>query len=261
MSVVSMEVSGGGVGDRPARTRSGVPSPLTCPAVADPRLLLLSSSDRGGVGRDEQAVDVTSDVALEAAHRTSTGCAFADALVDVGAGCRVPSEMDHDDAPQRHVGVSVAATVEPVAGPVCLRSSRNGAHVGLPRPARGTLGSSASAITTPAPPAARRREGRPVTPRAGPSPTPSTRTPEQPTATATVSTCTRSGRPASSSTPSTVTSGNPTSRAHMGVAFVSNRGSSGSDGVRTPDSVEPLPAPRGPVLRRYTPLTQVRSAA
>lgn len=82
--------------------------------VADPMLLLLSSSDCGQVGGREEPVDIAGDVALETAHGASTGLALADALVDVGARCRVPSEANHDDAPQRHVGVPVAAAVEPV---------------------------------------------------------------------------------------------------------------------------------------------------
>lgn len=68
--------------------------------VADPMLLLLSSGDWDDIGSGcEQAVDVASDVALEAAHRASAGLALADALVDVGAGRWVPSEANHDDAP------------------------------------------------------------------------------------------------------------------------------------------------------------------
>ncbi len=68
--------------------------------VADPMLLLLSSGDWDDIGSGcEQAVDVASDVALEAAHRASAALALADALVDVGAGRWVPSEANHDDAP------------------------------------------------------------------------------------------------------------------------------------------------------------------
>ena len=88
------------------------PNAVIC---ADPMLLLLSSSDEVSLGRCEEAVDVAGGVALEAAHRASTGLALADTFVDVGTGCGVPSEADHHDAPQRHVGVPVAAAVEPVS--------------------------------------------------------------------------------------------------------------------------------------------------
>jgi hypothetical protein len=85
---------------------------------ADPMLLLLSSGGWDGFGCGEQAVDVASDVTLEAAHCSWAGLAFADALVDVGAGLGVPAEPDHDDPPQRHVGVAVPSAVQPM--PVLL---------------------------------------------------------------------------------------------------------------------------------------------
>lgn len=86
----------------------------TATQVADPMLLLLSSSDWDNVGRCEEAVDIEGDVALEAAHRASRGVALANTLVDVRASSWVPPKADNHDAPQRHVGLAVAATVESV---------------------------------------------------------------------------------------------------------------------------------------------------
>jgi hypothetical protein len=63
----------------------------------------------------EQGVDLAGDVALEAAHRFLFGLAVLDPSFDVVAGSGVIDHAGQHDAPQRGVGVPVAATVEAVA--------------------------------------------------------------------------------------------------------------------------------------------------
>src|SRR5579884_482739 len=81
--------------------------------VADPMLLLLSSSELARIAADgEDPVDVACDVALQAAHRLSTGLALADSTLEVGACDGVPAQPDEHDAPQRHVRIAVPAAVQ-----------------------------------------------------------------------------------------------------------------------------------------------------
>ena len=65
-------------------------------------------------------VDLACDEAFEAADRVAFGVSFGDASFEVGDGwCVSAAETDHDDGPQRGVGLAVTATVEamPVGSP------------------------------------------------------------------------------------------------------------------------------------------------
>src|SRR5688500_13394337 len=63
----------------------------------------------------EVSVELTSDVALEAALDLAVGSAFGVASFGVGAGGGVVAEAAEGDDMQRAVELSVAGTVEPVA--------------------------------------------------------------------------------------------------------------------------------------------------
>ena len=63
----------------------------------------------------ELVVDLAGDVALEAADGFFLGAALGDAAGDVGAGAFVADHAGEHDAPQRRVGLSVAAAVEAVS--------------------------------------------------------------------------------------------------------------------------------------------------
>ena len=72
-----------------------------------------SSSGRLG-GQD--AVELSSDVALQTADDLGLGLAFLGASLDVGAGRPVPGHPPDRDQVQRPVRLSVAAPVQPVPG-------------------------------------------------------------------------------------------------------------------------------------------------
>src|SRR5512132_658155 len=72
---------------------------------------------RGGwvveVGEDG-AVDLAGHVAFQAADDLALGQSLGGAAGEVGLGPRVVVHADQDDAPQRVVGLAVAAAIEPV---------------------------------------------------------------------------------------------------------------------------------------------------
>jgi hypothetical protein len=81
-------------------------------------MLLLSVKLVGGawaveVGEDG-AVDLAGHVAFQAADDLALGQSLGGAAGDVGLGPRVVVHADQDDAPQRVVGLAVAAPIEPV---------------------------------------------------------------------------------------------------------------------------------------------------
>ena len=59
--------------------------------------------------------DVSGDVAFQAADDLSFALALSGSSGDVGAGAGVGGHADEHDAPERFVGESVAARVEPFA--------------------------------------------------------------------------------------------------------------------------------------------------
>ena len=63
-----------------------------------------------GWGRDD-LVDLTGDVALQAADGFASGFAFGDAASEVVAGAGVPAQPEQSDAVERGVGSAVAAGV------------------------------------------------------------------------------------------------------------------------------------------------------
>ena len=65
-------------------------------------------------GRAQVRIDLTGDVALQAADDLGLGLSFFGAAFDVGAGGRVRSHAGEHDPPQAMVGLPVAAGVEPV---------------------------------------------------------------------------------------------------------------------------------------------------
>src|SRR5580700_11185592 len=64
----------------------------------------------------DELVDLAGDVALQAADDLAAGLAFCPAAGDVVPGALVAGEPDHDDPPERVVGLAVAALVQPVPG-------------------------------------------------------------------------------------------------------------------------------------------------
>ena len=72
--------------------------------------LLLSV--KGFFDRVEVAVDLAGDVALQAAHDLSFALAFGGATLDVAPGSWVFAHADEHDAPERFVGLAVAARVQ-----------------------------------------------------------------------------------------------------------------------------------------------------
>jgi hypothetical protein len=62
---------------------------------------------------DQGVVDLTGEVALDAAHDLGFGQAFLGPPFDIGTGAGTEPHPDHGQV-QRHVGVAVAAAVQPV---------------------------------------------------------------------------------------------------------------------------------------------------
>src|SRR4051812_9642807 len=93
-------------------------------------MLLFRSSgfcSRGAVLAGE-AGDLTRDIALEAAHDLRLRLSLPRAAPDVVDGGLVEAHAGDDDAVERGVGLTVAASVQPVAvGPAAGRRDRAGA--------------------------------------------------------------------------------------------------------------------------------------
>ena len=70
----------------------------------------------------QEAVDLSDDVALEAAHRLFLGQAVLGAAIDLLGGARVIDHAGDHDVPQGRVGLAIAAAVEPV--PFLLTAAR-----------------------------------------------------------------------------------------------------------------------------------------
>src|SRR5438034_11464415 len=79
--------------------------------------------------------DLACDVALEDARDLGLGTPFIETPGDVGAGARVAAHAGEHDAPQRMVGLTVPAPVEPVAGDLARRR-RDGSDATQVRPGR-----------------------------------------------------------------------------------------------------------------------------
>lgn len=62
----------------------------------------------------EGRVDLSGDVASEAAHGLAFGLALGDASLQIGLGPLAVAEPDHDGHVQRPVGATIATRVEPV---------------------------------------------------------------------------------------------------------------------------------------------------
>src|SRR3954451_12509034 len=81
-------------------------------------LLFLSSRSSRGCGerhrRREGAVELASDVSLEAAADLTSRLAFAAPAADIGLGPRTAPHAGHGDGVRRAVQGSVAAPVEPM---------------------------------------------------------------------------------------------------------------------------------------------------
>src|SRR5215208_4027116 len=75
--------------------------------------MLLYSSTTGDHG--EGAVEISGDVALQTAHDVLLAQALGGPPGDVGTGRRVALHADEADGVQGGVGLSVAASVQPVA--------------------------------------------------------------------------------------------------------------------------------------------------
>src|SRR6266508_5421037 len=95
----------------------------------------------------EETPHPTGEVAHEAADRLPWSLALPDPAVNVGAGRRVvPAQPDHDDPPERGVGLPVAAAIEampPLAtgGRVQWRDATQRGERGLgPQPLRVVAG-------------------------------------------------------------------------------------------------------------------------
>src|SRR3712207_2887446 len=74
--------------------------------------LWMSSGSWGECWPGDELVDLSGDVAFEAADGFASGLAVGDAPVDVGACALVPAQPRYDDGVERGVGLPVAASVE-----------------------------------------------------------------------------------------------------------------------------------------------------
>src|ERR1039458_7583731 len=61
------------------------------------------------------SVDLAGDVALQDPDDFTLGAPLLHSALEIGLRVRVVGDADHDDAPQRAVGLAVAATVESMA--------------------------------------------------------------------------------------------------------------------------------------------------
>jgi hypothetical protein len=76
------------------------------------------------MGSDDDRVELSGDVAFEAADGFASGLSFGDASLDVAAAACLPAESGKDDRVESRVGLTVTAAVEPSA--LCL--ARGGFH-------------------------------------------------------------------------------------------------------------------------------------
>lgn len=76
----------------------------------------VSQTQATGSAARQLVIHLAGDIALEKADDVWLGASLLHFAFEVDRGVRVMGDADHDDAPERAVGVAIAPTVESVTG-------------------------------------------------------------------------------------------------------------------------------------------------